>query len=126
MTAKTRTLLWLVPTTLGGGVLQQLFDEREGGSLTWTLLTMVAPLFLLFRWYVLDAAEREFRRSRALDIAIVTLGLFAMPYYLFRSRGGIGGLRSTAVFLLAATALWSADYAARYAVYLVQVSGSAG
>src|SRR5215217_9682495 len=85
VTAKTRALLLVVVTTLVGGILQQVFDPYQAARLYWMVGTFIAPLFFVFRWYVLDAEERAFRRSRRLDLAIVAIFLLAMPYYLFRS-----------------------------------------
>ena len=102
--------------------LEHYVPEGTRSALYLTLATMVIPLFFAFRWYLLDATERQFKRNRVLDILVVSAALFAIPYYLFRSRGWRGGLRSTALFLFSIAALAALDYGARYAVYLIQVS----
>jgi hypothetical protein len=41
---------------------------------------------LTFAWFWLDSESRSYRRSPFLNIAVVALGLIAVPYYLIRSR----------------------------------------
>jgi hypothetical protein len=61
-------------------------------------------LALMFIWYRLDAKQRGFECSVALNIAVVVAALLALPYYFFRSRGLRGGSIATLLFLLAAAA----------------------
>jgi len=41
---------------------------------------------LIFSWYNFDSNNRSYPRSTLLNIAVVTLALVAIPYYLVRSR----------------------------------------
>jgi hypothetical protein len=49
-----------------------------GSSLVFSLL--------IFMWYWIDSQARGFRRPPWLSVAIVAVAVFAVPYYLFRSR----------------------------------------
>ena len=42
---------------------------------------------LAFLWFWNDSEARSFKRSPLLSVAIVTLAVVAVPYYLMRSRG---------------------------------------
>ncbi len=64
---------------------------------------MFAMVFLIFLWYRIDADQRGFHRSLLLNIGIVMIAAFAVPYYLIRSRGWQEGpaavLKALLVFL---------------------------
>lgn len=62
------------------------------------LVFSLAGALLVFLWYRLDAAERSYRRSPWLDVGVVGLGLVALPYYFFRTRGARGGFLALFVF----------------------------
>jgi hypothetical protein len=64
------------------------------------LLSLVCAV-LVFSWYYLDSDERDYPRTPLLNVMIVAVGLVAIPYYLFRSRGARRGLRAFGMFLLA-------------------------
>lgn len=51
----------------------------------------VAALLLVFIWFRRDARERVYHRSVLLNLAMLGLTVFALPYYLFTSRGARGG-----------------------------------
>jgi hypothetical protein len=51
-------------------------------------------------WAKSDAAERQYELSRHFTFAVVLLGVFAIIYYLFRSRGLSGGLAATGLMIL--------------------------
>jgi hypothetical protein len=42
--------------------------------------------FVSFLWYCRDSNARDYIRSRWLSVAMVSVGLLAIPYYLWRSR----------------------------------------
>ena len=50
------------------------------------LVTTLAFAALTYIWYYLDASERAYRRTMSMGAAIILVSLFAVPYYLVRSR----------------------------------------
>lgn len=63
------------------------------GSMMTTLHALLS-LTIVVAWFRLDARRREYRSSIVLTVAMVCLTVFALPYYLLRSRGFAGGLKS--------------------------------
>jgi len=82
------------------------------------MVVALVGAMLLFCWYRLDTDERAFRRSIWLNIGIVAIALFALPYYFFRSRGFLNGLVACLLFLLCsvlwAVLAWAGEYATYY------------
>lgn len=66
--------------------------------------TCMGALFVLlvFRWYRVDAAARAYRTSWGLNIAMLLVTVFALPWYLVRSREGF----RIAVALLGVTSMF--------------------
>jgi hypothetical protein len=72
-------------------VLDGFVDATYGASggsqpLAWSIPLTLAFSFLIFTWYRRDSDERQYRRSRWLNIGIILLTPVAVPYYLLRSR----------------------------------------
>jgi hypothetical protein len=63
-------------------------------------LQAVGAIAAVVIWVRLDASTRDFRVSWILWLALVGLTCVALPYYLLRSRGASGGLRSIGWALL--------------------------
>ncbi len=61
---------------------------------------MLVGVFLVFLWYRFDTDLMRYRRSPLLNVAVVALGLIALPYYFLRSRGFVRGSLASLVFLL--------------------------
>jgi inner membrane protein len=59
------------------------------------LAEALASVSLLFWWFHLDKAERDYGGSGLLNVAIVAFGPFALLWYFFRSRGLRGGSVAT-------------------------------
>jgi hypothetical protein len=59
----------------------------------------VVGLFLTFWWYRLDSDSRAYRRTPLMSVAVVGVTIFALPYYLFRSRGFRQGGLATLIFI---------------------------
>lgn len=75
---------------------------------------------LSFLWYYYDSAQIGFKRPPPLDVAIVLLGIVALPYYFFKTRGLKMGLVFNFAFVLAIY-LWSVvEYSGSYFVYILQ------
>jgi hypothetical protein len=70
--------------------------------------TWMAALFVLLvvRWYRVDAHDRAYRTTWGLNIAMVLVTAFALPWYLVRSRDGyriaLALLGATLMFVLCA------------------------
>ena len=60
----------------------------------------IVALFITFAWYRMDSDSRAYKRSLLSSAAIIGLGIFALPYYLFRTRGFRRGALATLIFLL--------------------------
>jgi hypothetical protein len=60
---------------------------------------------LALMWAKIDANERRYELSRFFTLAVVIFGVFAIIYYLFRSRGARGGLISFGWLILYGLAL---------------------
>lgn len=58
--------------------IQEPMAIQLGSTLVISMLT--------FAWFWFDSEARSYKRSPFLNIAIVALGAFAVPYYLARSR----------------------------------------
>ena len=67
------------------------FLERGAPSDTWLTTQAVLSIALVFVWVLLDSRERGYRMSWGLKAALICLTVFALPYYLFRSRGWKAG-----------------------------------
>ncbi|MEM8684075.1 MAG: hypothetical protein AAGF72_11615 [Pseudomonadota bacterium] len=81
-------------TTMGVGMV---VDAQAGasGNETGALLIAVASALLMFGWYLADSNEHNIDRTIWLNIAVVAIGIIALPYYRFRYFGA----RRGAVFL---------------------------
>lgn len=58
-------------------------------------------LAVVFGWFVVDARGRGYKASFALKLAMPTITIVALPYYLLRSRGLRGGARALLLLALA-------------------------
>ena len=113
---KTLVLFGLFLTKFLEGALDQHFYPENPFNPVVLAATFVV-LTAVFAWFRLDAIERSFHRSARLNIAVVGLALVAIPYYLFKSRGGQRGAAATAIFLLLVVACGAVQYAGAYAAY---------
>lgn len=53
----------------------------------WTaMLTTLVGSLLIFWWYRTDSTLRSYRRSPLLNVAVIGIGIFAVTYYVLRSR----------------------------------------
>jgi hypothetical protein len=80
----------LVDMILGTNQIVAVFDLAAG----------IALNVLGLMWARIDAGERRYELSRYFTVAVILLGVFAIAYYLFRSRGFEKGLASTGLLVL--------------------------
>jgi len=62
----------------------QAHQIREPGW--WHVSATLALSLLIFGWYYFDSESRSYPRSTLLNIAVIGVGIVAIPYYLARSR----------------------------------------
>jgi hypothetical protein len=74
----------------------------------------VALTIVSFAWFRADSNRRGYKRSLFLTTVIVALPVFALPYYLFRSRGPKHGALATGVMLLSLIAYVIASHVGAY------------
>ena len=64
------------------------------------LVHALVSIAIVFVWFLRDAKSRSYRSSVLLKLSMPTLTFAALPYYLFRSRGLLGGLKAVALAIL--------------------------
>ncbi|HUT40830.1 MAG TPA: hypothetical protein VM011_05750 [Gammaproteobacteria bacterium] len=104
MRGKTLVLVVLGLSALIAGLLDPLFGVPDSGYMWFNLALSLFCAILVFTWYYLDSDEHTYRRTPLLNAMVVAAGVFAIPWYLFRSRGARRGLRAFGLFLLASLA----------------------
>ena len=80
----------LVDMMLGTNQIVSVFDLAAG----------IALNFLGLMWAKVDAGERRYELSRYFTVAVLLLGVFAIVYYLFKSRGFEKGLAATGLMVV--------------------------
>ena len=60
----------------------------------------IANAIFAREWFRADLAERNASASLLLSIMIWLVTIIALPYYFFRSRGLVGGAKSTGLFVV--------------------------
>lgn len=107
--------LYAVGAFLSGAIDQYFYPGVEYPPSA--LGAMFVFAMLMFAWYRLDSEQRGYRRSVGLNIAVFGIGVIALPYYFFRSRGAKWGLLATGILLLAVFACGWLVLAGANAVY---------
>jgi len=80
----------------------------------------VVVLFIAFAWYRLDSDSRAYRRSLLSSAAVIGVGIIALPYYFFRTRGFRRGALATMIFLLIAMGYSVLNYLGQLAVRAIR------
>ena len=86
-------VLALLPLSFVAGLLGTGLTRGPVLSELLSSLYVVATLGILFRWVQLDSAQRKTGFSWPFRIALIIVTVFALPYYFFKSRGFLGGLK---------------------------------
>ena len=76
-----------------------VFGENQAVTFANLILGILVNVLALM-WAKLDAEERSYELSRHFTLAVVVFGIFAIIYYLFRSRGMTGGLVTFGLLIL--------------------------
>ncbi len=89
------TLFWFISSFVN------LLAAQEGLAFSVILLLSAIGwgVGILF-WCKIDAEERGEELTTGLQIGIVAFGIFALIYYLFKTRGGRGGVSAIGWLLL--------------------------
>jgi hypothetical protein len=80
----------------------------------------IVAVFIAFAWYRMDSDGRAYKRSLLSSAAVIGVGIIALPYYLFRTRGFRRGALATLVFLLVAIGYSVLGYLGELAVRAVR------
>ncbi|HEY2345214.1 MAG TPA: hypothetical protein VGH80_04940 [Xanthomonadaceae bacterium] len=124
MTLKRKALLLLMTSSLAEGAFEAWAMLHPAQSQNFLFPYVVASffltLFLVFVWLRGDEQDYRYRRSAAMNIGIVALGLVFLPVYLIRSRPK--GKRLKAIGLL--LACFFGMYACLVAGYIAMALGS--
>lgn len=98
MTQK-RILILILLVMLFNGAVDAVYNARAAEApLAFTIPLTLCVSFLSFLWYRHDSDARQYRRTPLLNVAMIMLVFFAMPYYLLRSRPRDQKLRALARF----------------------------
>ena len=89
------TFFWFISSFV------ELLASQEGTAFSVIMLLSAIGwgVGILF-WCKIDAEERREELTTGLQITIVAFGIFALVYYLFKTRGRQGGFRSIGWLLL--------------------------
>jgi hypothetical protein len=94
-------LLWALALV---SFVSPLAEEFATGAVepfsTFGIVEALISLVLLFWWYHLDKAERDYRAGKLMNAGVLVLAVVALPVYFIRSRGWRRGPRTIALALL--------------------------
>ena len=96
---KNGLLVALAVTAFLNGVVSQYFEPGVIFAKTDAFFTFFG-VTLIFIWYYLDSKQTQYRRSVLLNAAVIAIGVIALPYCFFRSRGFKEGFIYSALFIL--------------------------
>ena len=102
--------------SLASGAVDQYFYPGVQFPPT-ALAFAVICVALIFAWFRLDSTQVGYKRTPWLNVGVIALGIIALPYYFFRSRGAKRGAIATAGMLLAYFSSLALSVAGAYATY---------
>lgn len=92
---KRRIILIYIPLVATIGIIVgMILGSRSRYELLINIATGIGMNILTLAWCKIDARERNYRLSKHFPLFVVLLGIFALVYYLLRSRGIGRGLIS--------------------------------
>ena len=80
-------------------------------------VSIISVSVLIFGWVHFDAKERQYQKSKWLNVGVLALALIFVPVYLFRSRPKGQKLRALAGYVLALLGYAGFGYAGSLAAY---------
>ena len=81
------------------------------------LSTSIVYALFLFGWFLADARERGHTPSLPLKIAVVAVGVLALPYYKFRFFGARAGFVFIGIVLGLFVATLAGSYLVQWIIY---------
>ena len=80
-------------------------------------VSIISVSALIFGWVHLDAKERQYPKSKWLNVGVLAFSIIFVPIYLFRSRPKGQKLRAIVGFVLALLGYIGFGYAGSLAAY---------
>src|SRR3954462_3940001 len=111
MNTKTLALSLMAAISFASPLAESLATGRVETLSTFGLVETGISVVLLFWWYHLDKAERDFTASRLMNAGVLVFAVIALPVYFVRPRGwkrGTVTIGIAAGFLLATFVLGEA------------------
>jgi hypothetical protein len=111
MNMKTMALALMAAVSFASPLAESFATGRVETMSTFGLLETGISVVLLFWWYHLDKAERDYTASRLMNAGVLVFAAIALPIYFLRTRGWKRGgltIAIAAAFLLATFALGEA------------------
>ena len=112
---KTLVLIAIAASSFAFGFFDFIGVMRRSGEMA----ILILQIGLVFAWYVLDSNHRNYKRTLMLNFGVVALAGFALPYYLFRSRGVKGGFIALALFMVGLLGIAAFGIAGQYSAYFL-------
>ncbi len=116
MSPKGIVLATLAVGSLVSGAADQYFYPGVQFPPT-ALAFAVIWVAMIFAWFRMDSIQVGYKRTPWLNVGVIALGIVALPYYFFRSRGARRGALATIAMLLAYVVSGALSVAGSYATY---------
>lgn len=97
---KTILLAFLPVASLLIGFIEYGPARAPSYAHTLTIIQACLSVAIVFLWFRGDAIERQYPTSLFLKAAMLGLAIFALPYYLLKSRGLPGSIRALGLSML--------------------------
>ncbi|MEM6998753.1 MAG: hypothetical protein AAF419_02815, partial [Pseudomonadota bacterium] len=82
------------------GLFDFAFRNNQSSYLLYGSFITITTYFIIFAWYYYDSDIRGYKRTHLLNIFIIAVSIFSIPYYLYKTRGFKKGSIKTFLFLL--------------------------
>ena len=96
MAPKTIALALLGLVSLVVPLVEMAITGKVEPMSKFQLCGTLLSITLIFWWYHVDKAERNYQAGPIMNVGVVALSILALPIYFVRSRGWKRGLVSTA------------------------------
>lgn len=100
LTDKQKILFIYIPLVAFASMMSGIVSGEDQAVGFANLILGIVLNVLALLWARIDAEERAVELHPLFTLAVVVFGIFAIIYYLFRSRGASGGLVSTGWLIL--------------------------
>ena len=118
MKQKTLALALMAAISFASPLAESLATGSVEALSRFDLAEMAVSLVLLFWWWHLDKAERDYTASRLMNAGMLVLAGIVLPIYFLRTRGWKGGAKTIAIaaafvlltFVLAEAGEWLGNW----------------